>query len=160
MAVRWPPFFAEMRPMDDAVIATHLENLDRRLARIELILPTLATKDELKTLASKDQLKTLATKDDLKTLATKADLKTLATKAELKTLATKAELKTLATKDELKTLATKEELRSLGTELRQEIREEGKRSRRHMDIIGEALRSDIQLLSEHVASSRPRPPEG
>ena len=92
--------------MDDAMIATHLENLDRRLARIEQILPTLATKDELKT------------------------------------------------------LATKEELRSLGTELRQEIREEGKRSRRHMDIIGEALRSDIQLLAEHVASSRPTPPEG
>jgi len=101
--------------MDDVMIATHLENLDRRLARIEQILPTLATKDELKT---------------------------------------------LATKDELKTLATKEELRSLGTELRQEIREEGKRSRRHMDIIGEALRSDIQLLAEHVASSRPTPPEG
>ena len=92
--------------MDDAMIATHLENLDRRLARIEQVLPTLATKDELKT------------------------------------------------------LATKEELRSLGTELRQEIREEGKRSRRHMDIIGEALRSDIQLLAEHVASSRPTPPEG
>jgi hypothetical protein len=107
--------FGEMRPMDDVVIATHLENLDRRLARMEQILPTLATKDELKT---------------------------------------------LATKDELKTLATKEELRSLGTELRQEIREEGKRSRRHMDIIGEALRSDIQLLAEHVASSRPTPPEG
>jgi hypothetical protein len=125
MAVRSPPsFFWEMRPMDDAVIATHLENLDRRLARIEQILPTLATKDELKTLATKD------------------------------------ELKTLATKDELKTLATKEELRSLGTELRQEIREEGKRSRRHMDIIGETLRSDIQLLAEHVASSRPTPPEG
>ena len=92
--------------MDDAMIATHLENLDRRLARIEQILPTLATKDELKT------------------------------------------------------LATKEELRSLGAELRQEIREEGKRSRRHMDIIGEALRSDIQLLAEHVASSRPTRPEG
>ena len=34
--------------MDDTVIAGHLENLDRRLARVEQILPTLATKEELR----------------------------------------------------------------------------------------------------------------
>jgi len=34
--------------MDDVVIDTHLENLDRRLARVEQILPTLATKEELR----------------------------------------------------------------------------------------------------------------
>jgi hypothetical protein len=104
-----------MRPMDNDMIATHLENLDRRLGRIEQILPIVATKDDVKT---------------------------------------------LATKDALKTLATKEELRGLGTQLRHEIREEGERSRRHMDIIGEALRSDIRLLAEHVSSSRPTPPVG
>jgi len=69
--------------MDDAMIAGHLENLDRRLARVEQILPTLATKEEL--------------------------------------------------------------------------REEGERLRRHMDIVGEALRTDIQLLAEHLASVRPKP---
>ena len=37
------------------MIATHLENLDRRLARVEQILPTLATKEELKTLATKKE---------------------------------------------------------------------------------------------------------
>jgi len=30
------------------MIAGHLENLDRRLARVEPILPTLATKEELR----------------------------------------------------------------------------------------------------------------
>jgi hypothetical protein len=109
--------------MDQDVIATHLENLDRRLDKVEQILPTLATKDDLKTLATKDDLKTRATKDDLKTLATKDDLKTL------------------ATKDDLKTLATKDELR-----------EQAERSRRHMDVVAESLRSDIYLIAEHVAA--------
>ena len=81
--------------MEDVMIATHLENLDRRLARVEHILPTLATKEDLKPLATKEQ-----------------------------------------------------------------VREEGERSRRHMDIIAEALRSDIQLLAEHAASPRPKPREG
>jgi len=64
--------------MDQDVIATHLENLDRRLAKVEQILPTLATKDELKTLATKDELKTLATRDELQ-----AAIAPLATKEEL-----------------------------------------------------------------------------
>jgi hypothetical protein len=59
-----------MRPMDNAMIATHLEHLDRRLTRVEQILPTLATKDDLRTLATKEGLAQaiapLATKDELR----------------------------------------------------------------------------------------------
>jgi hypothetical protein len=84
-------------------------SIDRRLANVEQILPTLATKDELHTLA------------------------------------TKADLRTLATKQELSTLATKEELRA-----------KGERLQRHMDIVGESLRSGIQLLAEHLASVMPK----
>ena len=104
--------------MDDGVIARHLEHLDRRLANVEQILPTLATKDELHTLATRE---------------------------ELRTLATKQELDALAIREELRTLATKEELRA-----------EGERLQRHMDIVGEALHSDIQLLAEHLASVMPK----
>jgi hypothetical protein len=68
-----------MRPMDATMIDEHLENIDRRLTRLEQILPILATKDEL--------------------------------------------------------------------------REEGERSRRHMDVVAESLRSDIQLIAEHLASA-------
>ena len=110
--------------MDSTVIDTHLENLDRRLANVEQILPTLATKDELR-----------------------AAIAPLATKEDLKTLATKEELKSLATKEDLKSLATKEELR-------QEVREEGERSRRYMDVLTESLREDIHLIAAHVASER------
>lgn len=52
--------------MDDTVIAKHLENLDHRLARAEQILPTLATKHDLKALATKEDLKGYATKEDLR----------------------------------------------------------------------------------------------
>ena len=51
-----------------------LENLDLRLSRIEQVLPTLATKDDLNAFATKDDLKAFATKDDLKAFATKEDM--------------------------------------------------------------------------------------
>jgi hypothetical protein len=135
MAVRSPPsVFKEMRPMDATMIDEHLENIDRRLTTLEQILPTLATKDELKTLATKDELKILATKNELKALATKDQLKTLATKAELQ-----AAIAPLATKVEL--------------------RKEGERLRRHMTVLFEHQDSKIQLLAEHVLSLMPKQPE-
>jgi len=50
-------------------IEDHFDKLDRRLDRIEQILPTLASKDHLKTFATKDHLKAYATKDDLAAVA-------------------------------------------------------------------------------------------
>ena len=64
--------------MDATMIDEHLENLDRRLTRVEQILPTLATRDDLKMLATKEDLKTLATKEELR-----AAVALLATKEEL-----------------------------------------------------------------------------
>ena len=98
--------------MDDNTIATHLENLDRRLARVEQILPTLATKDDLKNFATKDDLANFATKDDL-----------------------------------------------LGFSTKEETREGFEGLRRHMDVIAESLRTDIQLLAEHLTSVMPGPRE-
>lgn len=40
-----------------------LDNLDRRLDRIEQILPTLATKEDLKPHATKEDLRAYATKE-------------------------------------------------------------------------------------------------
>jgi hypothetical protein len=85
-----------MRPMDDDMIATHLENLDRRLAKVEQILPTLATKEELR-----------------------------ATEGKLR----------LAIADAAAPLAAGDEIREL---------------RRHMDVLSESQRGDIQLLAEHL----------
>ncbi len=122
--------------MNDTMIATHLENLDHRLAGVEQILlqsvePRLARVEQI--------LPTLATKDDLKTLATKDELKALATKDELH-----AAVALLATKDELHAavalLSTKEEMR-----------EEGERSRRHMSMLIEHQESTIELIAEHLS---------
>jgi hypothetical protein len=73
--------------MDQDVIATHLENLDRRLARVEQILPTLAAKEELQA-----SIASLATKEELQ-----AAIAPLATKEELR-----AAIAPLATKEELR----------------------------------------------------------
>jgi hypothetical protein len=133
--------------MDATVIDQHLENIDRRLTRLEQILPSLATKQEFEPLATKEDLKTLATKEELKTLATKEELKTLATKEDLKTLATKEELKMLATKEELKNLATKQELRAEHDRLRLDMR-----------ILLEHQDGKLQMIAEHVLSLMPKAP--
>ena len=115
--------------MDHDMIARHLENLDRRLAKVEQFLPTLATKEGLQ-----GAIAPLATKEEVQ-----AAIALLATKEELQ-----AAIASLATKEELQAaialLATKEELR-----------EEGERSRRHMDVLSERQRGDIQLLAEHLS---------
>jgi hypothetical protein len=56
--------------MDEHELETQIKRIDERTARIEKILPTLATKDDLNTSATKDDLKAFATKDDLKAYAT------------------------------------------------------------------------------------------
>src|SRR5262245_50289421 len=63
-----------------------LKNVDRRLTNAEQILPTLATKEDLKAFATKEDLKAFATKEDLKAFATKEDLKAFATREEVKEL--------------------------------------------------------------------------
>jgi transcriptional regulator of NAD metabolism len=152
--------------MAKAKVAGQFENLDQRLVRVEQILPTLATKQDL--LAAQEDLRReieaatapLATKEELRRaiepLATKEELhraiEPLATKEELQRaiepLATKEELRRaiepLATNEKLRRaiepLATKAELLDVRDELR-----------RHLDVTREALQSDIQLIAEHVA---------
>ena len=149
--------------MDDDMIATHLENLDRRLARVEQILPTLATNEELRLtvagavapLATKKELHS-AIADAVAPLATKKELRSaiadavapLATKEELR--ATEGELRR-AIAEAVAPLATKEELAAMAAELRQEIRADGEESRRYMDILSEDTRGDIRILAGHLS---------
>jgi CRISPR/Cas system CMR-associated protein Cmr5 small subunit len=63
-----------MRPMDVTVIEEHLENIDRRLGRLEQILPTMASKEGLRA-----AIEPLATKRELR-----AAIAPLATKEELR----------------------------------------------------------------------------
>jgi hypothetical protein len=58
-----------------------LKNLNRRLTNVEQILPTLATKDDLKAFATKEDLKAFATKEELNAFATKEE-----TRSEFETL--------------------------------------------------------------------------
>ncbi len=53
----------------------HLRNLDRRVDRVEQILPTLATKVDLNAFATKEDLKAFATKEDLKAFPTRDEMR-------------------------------------------------------------------------------------
>ena len=106
-----------------------LKNLDLRVGRIEQILPTLATKDDLKALATKDDLRACATKDDLRACATKDDLEACATKDDLEAYATKEDLK-----------ATREDLK------------------RHMSVLFEKNQSELETIAAHVADISMRLP--
>ena len=118
--------------MDATMIDEHLENLDRRLTRVEQILPTLATKTDLQS-----SIALLATKEEFQ--------------AAIAPLATKAELQAA-----IATLATKEELRATEGNLRLAITDAVAELRRHMHVLTESLRSDIHLIAAHVASERPK----
>jgi hypothetical protein len=54
-----------------------LKNLDLRLTNVEQILPTLATKEDLKAFATKEDLKAYATKEDLKAIPTREEVREL-----------------------------------------------------------------------------------
>jgi len=108
-------------PLEDVV-----RNCDLRFDRIEQILPTLATKAELRA-EIQAAIAPLATKADLELLATKADLE-----AAIAPLATKAELEPLATR----------------AEMRAEIRAESAETRRFMKVLIEDLRGEIRLTME------------
>ena len=118
-------------------------NCEHRLDRIEQIVPTLATRNDLRVavapLATKEELRAavapLATKEELR-----AAVAPLATKEELR-----AAVAPLATKEELAPLATKEELRAAVSESEQRLRV-------HFDVIAESLRYQLQLLAEAVAT--------
>src|SRR5512139_1874677 len=112
-----------------------VRDTNRRLDRVEQILPTLPTREELDGRIAK-----LATKEELQ-----AAVAPLATKEELR-----AAIAPLATKEELG--AVKRDLEALGQRLDARITEESERSRRETRVLFESLKDDIRIVAEGVAS--------
>jgi hypothetical protein len=81
-AARKPVGFERRRQMDGAGAESVPRNLDQRVGRIEQILPTLATRDEMRA-AIRDALAPLATKEELHA-AIRDAVAPLATKEELR----------------------------------------------------------------------------
>lgn len=108
-------------------LETAVENIDNRLARVEQILPTLATREELQT-----AIAPLATRDEMHT-AIQAAVAPLVTREELHE-AIHAAIAPLATRAEMYAA----------------INEEGERSRRHTHVLIEDVRDDNRLILEHL----------
>jgi len=135
--------------MSDQDLATTVRSIDRRLQRVEPILPTLATKADLEPLATREEIKALASKEDIRALATKEEIRALATEEKLQKavarLVTKEDLREvvarLATKEELREavarFATKEELREAVERLEAKIADQARGFR---DVVYEAVR--------------------
>jgi hypothetical protein len=121
-------------------LRVEVKNLDTRLARVEQFLPSVSTKADLERFATKEDLERYATKQDLERFATKQDLERFATKQDLERYATKVDLAAA-----IAPLATKVE-----------VREEGERTRRHMDVVAEHLLDRIGLLYEGHARQTER----
>lgn len=113
-------------------LETLVKNVDVRLSRVEQILPTLATKDDLGRFATKEDLDRFATKEDLDRFATKDDLRRFATKDDLGAFATKADLK--------------EALAGFATTA--EMREEATRTRRHFNAVVERMEGYVRMVAE------------
>jgi hypothetical protein len=130
----------EPQPLDEVV-----RNVDRRLTRVEQILPTLATKTELT-----EAIAPLATRAELQEviapLATKEELRVAIAEA-IAPLATKVELRE-AIAEAIAPLATRAALQEVRSELREEMRHEGERTRRHFDVVAERLEGHIRLIAE------------
>jgi len=123
-------------------------NLEGRTDRIEQILPTLATKDDLQA-----AIEPLATKAELRAaiepLATRAEMRA-AIDAAVEPLATKVEFQGLRTefqglRTEFQGLRT--EFQDLRTELLGTIADSEQRMRTHFDVVTESLRDDIKLIA-------------
>lgn len=132
--------------MDRPEMESVVTNLDHRVARIEQILPTLATKEDLRAAVAP-----LPTREEVHQAIDSAVAKAvapLATREEMHQAIDSSIAKAVAP------LATREEMHQaisnaiapLAT--REEMREEGERTRRHFDVVAESLRGDIRLLAE------------
>jgi hypothetical protein len=116
----------ENAAMDDVMVLTQLENLDRRLAHVEQILPTLATRDEMRR-AIADAVAPLATREELR--------------AAIAPLATKEELR-LA----IAPLATREEVRQGLADLRSQILTLLEQQRDDIRILADGVATIISRL--------------
>ncbi len=117
-------------------------NLEGRTDRIEQILPTLATKDDLQA-----AIEPLATKAELRA-AIDAAVEPLATKVEFRGLQTefrglRTEFEGLRTEFE----GLRTEFEGLRTELLGTIADSEQRMRTHFDVVTESLRDDIKLIA-------------
>ena len=109
--------------MGTAGMEQRVGNVERRVDRVDRILPTLATRDDLN-----------------------AAIAPLATKAELR-----AATAPLATKAELRAAIGESEQR-LRAHVADAISASEQRMRTHFDVVAESLRDDIRLVAEAVAA--------
>ena len=119
--------------MSTVEMEQRLENVERRVDRIEQILPTLATREDLK-----------------------AAIAPLATKVELRAAITASEQRMCARMDarmDAMAKGLREDMREdMRTYVAEAIAASEQRVRTHFDVVAESLRDDIRLVAEAVVT--------
>ena len=115
--------------MSTVQMEQRLENVERRVDRIEQILPTLATREDLK-----------------------AAIAPLATKAELREAITASEQRMCARMDALAEGLRADMREDMRTHVATAIVASEQRVRTHFDVVAESLRDDIRLVAEAVVT--------
>lgn len=128
-------------------LEARVQKLEVRIATVEQILPTLATKDDLKGMPTADDPKGFAMKVDLERFATKDDLKGMPTVDDPKGFAMKADLDRFATRDDLKGMPTVDDPK--GFALKADLEHE-------MHSMREFVREQIGHLRIEMAEDRRR----
>ena len=116
-----------------------LANVERR---IEQILPTLATSDDLQAAVAP-----LATKAELR-----AAIAPLATKVELRAAIAESEQRMCDRMDAIATGLRKDMREDMRTHVAEAIAASEQRLRTHFDVVAESLRDDIRLVAEAVVT--------
>jgi hypothetical protein len=118
-------------PMARIAPETVVKNLDHRVTQVEQILPTLATKEDVRTTVA-EAVAPLATREEMHNAIAEA-------------------VAPLATREDMHS-AIAEAVAPLAT--REEAREEGRVTRRHFDVVAERLEGHIRLLAEGQSALR------
>lgn len=128
--------------MSDQDLTATVKNIDRRLQRVEQILPTLATREEIKTLATKEELR-----EALAKLATKEALR-----EAVAGLATKEELREAVDRLEAK---IEEQARGFRDVVYEAVRQAWTEAQPWAKVELEAMRDAIKVLAESTAGWSP-----
>lgn len=130
-------------------VETHVRNIDLRLERVEQILPTLATKNDLRGMPTVDDPKGFLTKKDAEGFLTKDDGKAFATKDDLKGMPTVDDPKGFVTTADLHAFGERESA-AMRTFVLEVVQKSSADLRNEMRVLFEEQRTWFLTLSDKM----------
>ena len=132
-------------------VEIHVRNIDLRLERVEQILPTLATKDDLRGMPTADDWKGVLTKEDAKAFLTKEDAKAFLTKDDAKGMPTVDDPKGFVTTADLNAFGERESA-AMRTFVLEVVQKSSADLRNEMRVLFEEQRTWFVAMTDKIDS--------